>query len=543
MKKTLLIAITALITGIAHVHGQVTNGLVAKYSFNSGNANDEVGTNHGTVNGASLTTDRFGNANKAYNFINGDNITLPNAAVLKSANMTISLWVKVDSFCVSNVSTNYIYSIVNSTTAAYFATLCLSVYTSNSKYLSVSQNGPSQSTLGFSANAAPTGWQHYVIAIDHDSMRMYIGGQKEWSIYKGFALNYTSDSIYIGQSGNTTYPGNLNGSVDDIKVYNRVLNETEVISLFNEPNPVVDLNSGLVAKYSFNAGNANDEIGSNNGTVTGASLTTDRFGNTNKAYAFDGINDKIDFGDAPAFRMGNNNFTISVWAKFNTTQFAPLLNKRKDSPSFDQYCINVGQFGTADNTLGFFYKPSPGGVGAPLRVFSGNTMDALWHNVTVVSTFSGSTSLFIDGQFVGSSSTSFTTGDFNITGANLVAGFTNVLGTDYYYKGDLDDIRIYSRALSTLEIDSLFKESNPVSVGIKEGAPATAVNFYPNPTRGHITLSDNCNISIMDITGKLLIEAQNTNNINLTAQPTGIYFITLTNAKGELIQRSKLIKE
>lgn len=45
MKKTLLIAITVLITGIAH--GQVTNGLVAKYSFNSGNANDEVGTNHG----------------------------------------------------------------------------------------------------------------------------------------------------------------------------------------------------------------------------------------------------------------------------------------------------------------------------------------------------------------------------------------------------------------------------------------------------------------------------------------------------------------
>jgi hypothetical protein len=170
-------------------------------------------------------------------------------------------------------------------------------------------------------------------------------------------------------------------------------------------------------------------------------------------------------------------------------------------------------------------------------------MDALWHNVTVVSTFSGSTSLFIDGQFVGSSSTSFTTGDFNITGANLVAGFTNVLGTDYYYKGDLDDIRIYSRALSTLEIDSLFKESNPVSVGIKEGAPASAVSFYPNPTRGHITLSDNCSISIMDITGKLVIEAQNTNNIDLTAQPTGIYFITLTNAKGELIQRSKLIKE
>lgn len=317
MKKTLLIAITTLTLGIAHA--QVTNGLVAKYTFNNGNANDEVGANHGTVNGATLTTDRFGNSNKAYNFINGDYITLPNAAVLKSANMTISLWVKVDSFCVSNVSTNYIYSIVNSTTAAYFATLCLSVYTSNSKYLSVTQNGPSQSTLGFSANSAPTGWQHYVIAIDQDSMRMYIGGQKEWSIYKGFALNYTNDLIYIGQSGNTTYPGNLNGSVDDIKVYNRVLNDAEV--------------------------------------------------------------------------------------------------------------------------------------------------------------------------------------------------------------------------------DSLFKEANPVSVGIKESATVSAVSFYPNPTQGNITLSNNSTISIMDITGKLVLQLQNTNSIDLTSQPAGIYFITLTNVKGELIQRTKLLKQ
>jgi len=45
-----------------------TNGLVGWWPFN-GNANDESGTgNHGTVNGATLTADRFGNPNKAYSF-------------------------------------------------------------------------------------------------------------------------------------------------------------------------------------------------------------------------------------------------------------------------------------------------------------------------------------------------------------------------------------------------------------------------------------------------------------------------------------------
>ena len=54
-----------------------TNGLVGYWGFN-GNANDESGNgNNGTVNGATLTTDRNGNANSAYSF-NGTSIKVPN---------------------------------------------------------------------------------------------------------------------------------------------------------------------------------------------------------------------------------------------------------------------------------------------------------------------------------------------------------------------------------------------------------------------------------------------------------------------------------
>ena len=50
----------------------------------------------------------------------------------------------------------------------------------------------------------------------------------------------------------------------------------------------VDLESGLLAYYPFN-GNANDESGNgNNGTVNGAALAADRFGEAGKAYSFDG---------------------------------------------------------------------------------------------------------------------------------------------------------------------------------------------------------------------------------------------------------------
>ncbi len=214
---------------------QPTNGLVAKYSF-SGNANDEVGSNHGTVHGATLTTDRFGTANKAYKFTNGEYITLPDAAALKSTTMTVSLWVKVGGFNSSNVGTNYIYSVINTPTNAYFAAFSMSYY-SNGKYLNVSQNSSSQSVLGFSTIGCDSTWQHYVMGIDNDSIKMWVDGVYQWSQHKGFTTTYTTDSVYIGASGNTTYNGFLNASVDDIRVYSRMLNAADIDSLFNEPKP------------------------------------------------------------------------------------------------------------------------------------------------------------------------------------------------------------------------------------------------------------------------------------------------------------------
>ncbi|MDP4701084.1 MAG: hypothetical protein NWS66_14145, partial [Saprospiraceae bacterium] len=72
-----------------------TNGLVGWWPFN-GNANDESGNgNHGTVNGATLTSDRFGNAENAYNFNGTSNyISTKYKGILGSNNRTISFWSK-----------------------------------------------------------------------------------------------------------------------------------------------------------------------------------------------------------------------------------------------------------------------------------------------------------------------------------------------------------------------------------------------------------------------------------------------------------------
>lgn len=253
MIKKLLIIALILTTTISQ--GQVTNGLVAKYSFNNGSANDEVGNNNGSVSGAILTVDRFGNANKAYKFTNGEYITLPNASALKSATMSVSLWTKIDGYNPGTNPTNHIYVVSNSTVNAYFGTFAMLVSSADGKYFSVSQNNSSQSIFGSSTSSNNAVWQHYVLTMDDDSLKMYIDGQKQWSYFKGFTSTFSSDLIYIGISGNTTYTGNLNGRVDDIRVYNRVLTGAEVTTLFNEPNPAtvgltnVELEKNVISLY------------------------------------------------------------------------------------------------------------------------------------------------------------------------------------------------------------------------------------------------------------------------------------------------------
>ena len=96
MKKLLFVLLILIVaTSYAQVPSYVpTNGLVAYYPFN-GNANDVSGNgNNGTVNGATLTTDRFGNANSAFSF-NNNNISVPhnsNFGIIQTGQETISLW-------------------------------------------------------------------------------------------------------------------------------------------------------------------------------------------------------------------------------------------------------------------------------------------------------------------------------------------------------------------------------------------------------------------------------------------------------------------
>jgi hypothetical protein len=211
------------------------------------------------------------------------------------------------------------------------------------------------------------------------------------------------------------------------------------------PNPAAGLAEGLVAYYPFN-GNSDDESGNgNHGTAYGATLTSDRFGNSESAYYFDGVDDRIDIQDSSYLDFGNGDFAISGWVKttysHNDSNGASLLDKylQRGKP----WTIRL----QTDGTLRFLCDES---------VYSKAIVnDGRWHHFVAIRSES-ITKLFLDGELQGTAlSTSSTTNS-----RPLCFGCVHWPGggTARFFKGTLDDIRIYDRAVSEAEVRSLYRE-------------------------------------------------------------------------------------
>ena len=96
--------------------------------------------------------------------------------------------------------------------------------------------------------------------------------------------------------------------------------------------------NGLVGYWTF-SGNANDSSGNNlNGTVNGAVLTEDRFGNSSSAFNFDGIDDYILVNDDDLLSFPNNEFTFSFWVN-------PTLTQLPASPAFEEDFESINYWG------------------------------------------------------------------------------------------------------------------------------------------------------------------------------------------------------
>ncbi len=199
----------------------------------------------------------------------------------------------------------------------------------------------------------------------------------------------------------------------------------------------------LVGYWPFN-GNANDESGyGNNGIVTGATLTTDRFGNPNKAYRFDG-NDLISISHSATLNMLDS-LSFSVWVKPQTLAGTRMIFGKSNYTTRTNYLLRVKPNGY----IQWEYDGYTDTDSVPLEL---NT----WHHIVVTATGPGLIKrVYIDNQLIKETITS--SGPFGQITDPFTIGYASY-GAEYFI-GAIDDIRMYNKVLSINEIGSLFNES------------------------------------------------------------------------------------
>ena len=228
---SLLEQLIAILAQLNAAPPTLSDGLVAYYPF-SGNAGDSSGNgNHGNVNGATLTTDRFGDINQAYNFNGISNYIGCSSNNLPVSNRSISVWFYANSLNGGPAILGYGGNTCGSSFFIAINQPPIPDKIINQGHCIVDSLTTSYKTSLINA------WFNLVITSDNSGTKHYLNGvltssnntslSNTYTFNKDFAIgvNVGSDGVMPWTDSNQTW---WNGKLDDIRVYNRALNQSEI---------------------------------------------------------------------------------------------------------------------------------------------------------------------------------------------------------------------------------------------------------------------------------------------------------------------------
>jgi hypothetical protein len=569
--KKILLSVLALLAFAASGTAQTlpsyvpTNGLVGWWPFN-GNANDESGNgNNGTVNGAILSADRNNMPNSAY-FFNGSAV---NQDYIKTVNpignadsFSISFWISRNELS-NNGKWSLMISSINNLPGSYeFFSFEDTIYFRNWGNLTTGLNFDIKQKVSYSNNS----YFNISVTSRFNTTKLFINGQfvAETNIPK---IKPIDGDLFIGKHANFIPSSNssFNGKIDDIAIYNRALTQQEITALYQGANTTANcptfpasLAQGLVGYWPF-CGNALDESGNNNhGTVNGATLTADRFGNAGSAYGFDGVNDNITIQNSLLPNTASD-YTISTWANAETFSGGSVVLTDRFGGS---YAYKYGLGILPDSS---YYANIYDSVIENIAKSMFKAKSNVWVNMTSsYNSLSNSIKLFINGLLI--DSVIRTAAWNNVSNPTVIGQYVGPISSNYFH-GQLDDIAIWNRALTPQEIKQVYNQGicqtsitvtdtllihtgitayNPVAYG-------NTLKVWPNPGNTAITL-DAGNLSSMQgwkykvantlgqtVVNETAINQQQTNISLSTWGGNGIYYLHLINPQGHAIEIKKIV--
>ncbi len=233
---------------------------------------------------------------------------------------------------------------------------------------------------------------------------------------------------------------------------------------FAGPNALADLADGLVAHYTFD-GNVNDATGNgHNGTVYGGAGYSE--GVVGSAIDMDGLDDYVRVSDAEDLRM-QDSFSASIWFRAESVDVKWKLLHKLGLSSAINYSFASDPIDSVWYLSGHFEATSDADYYLKLED-EGVVKSNVWHHAAF--TKNGDTfTMYLDGDVLDTRNHSFTeaVGAYDML---IGAGDYSGPATFNYFPGQLDELRIYDRALSSGEVGQLAVPEPATAISLMVGS-------------------------------------------------------------------------
>ncbi len=461
---------------IAHSNAMISNGLVGYWTFDGAATNWTTGVTRdlsGNGNNGSLafmstsSSPVAGKIGQAFNFDKTDSISVPYSSILNPTRaMTITAWVKYRSFTDSAILSE---GDLDGGDGSYSMGTGCGAAGNHFVFSPGMPDGSLNEGCGLFSNASASlnTWYHVVGTYDGSYIKIYVNGSLDNSFATSTTMHMATNSVIIGGYFS---PGNLvDGTIDDVRIYNRSLSATEVKQLYktgavNVGHSNALISDGLVGYWTFDGGSIDwrtntvrDVSGNGNtGSLALMSTTTSPVGGKiGQAMDFNGSTNYINMGNV---LHPTGAFTYSAWinmSDLNPVGGTPSIMGKYNDPIRETW-FGINSSGGTPLSL-YVYGPDSDNnyLG---RTYSGSLSLNKWYHVVGVydgGTTNGSIKLYLNGVRVDDGTDSRGTFDtIPSTSAPFQIGATDP--PDYLFAGKIDDVRVYNRALSATEVKQLY---------------------------------------------------------------------------------------
>lgn len=452
------------------------NGTTGEVIDHSGNGN------HGTgVNGANTSTGKFGNGGSFDG--EDDYVSSPNKPNLNQ-DATLSFWV--------NKTTSGGDGAVVAGMWDYYGGVVL-----RDGGRAIIAGGGSAGRSQTSTGAFPEGQYTHIVVTWKDLIptSFWVDGEQVALETSNSWTAAVDTGLYIGArmlSSESVPSLYFNGSIDEVRIYNRALSPSEVKDLYKwAPGPV--------AHYTFDSGNnttLNDISGyGNTGTWNGSTTERYREGKIGKGGVFNGSDDYVETGSNEILNISGA-LTITAWIKIDSTQ-------NSNYGGVTKYANMTGY--PNQRAYGFWFLPNSTTVSVTISddgtynsehytVLTANSDlgTETWRHVAITFNPSNFMRIYIDGKLDAETTLGVISSIYNSTAPLWLGTNFDKSDPNRYFNGLIDDVRIYNYARTQSQIleDMQSTGGPPTPVGywkFDEGSGSTANDSSGNSNNGTIT--------------------------------------------------------